>query len=293
MAITERQRLQRQRSIGGSDIATLLGHNNRTQYDLWLEKKHGVTTFDGNDATEFGDVVEAGIADWAAGKLGVKIRKNVYRRVKGMPFHANLDALVMDAPEAVEVKTSSYRVEEDWGEPNTDEVPHKVICQCQLQMHVAELDAVHVAAGLMPAFGSQRLRLYKVNRHDDLIDTLTTVGERWWNKYIIGDHVPADLPSTEAIKRIQRAPNLTREIDRELLAELIQAKADARDANALVKDLTKALHASLYDPDRNEFAEAGTVNGEPLVTYYEYHRKAETKPRGAGVYRRLMLPKSL
>ena len=101
MAITEKQRERRQKSIGGSDIATLLGHNPRSQYDLWLEKKHGVVTFEGNDATEFGQVVEGSIADWAAQKLGVKIRKNVFRASSNDPFHANLDAVVIGDMAAV------------------------------------------------------------------------------------------------------------------------------------------------------------------------------------------------
>jgi len=293
MAITEKQRERRQKSIGGSDIATLLGHNPRSQYDLWLEKKHGVVTFEGNDATEFGQVVEGSIADWAAQKLGVKIRKNVFRASSNDPFHANLDAVVIGDMAAVEVKTTSYRVDEEWGEPGTDEVPHKVVCQCQWQMLVTDYDRVHVAAGLMPSFGGQKLRMFQVDRHDELQQFLHDEASAWWNKHIVGDEVPSDLPSEQAIKNITRVPNFERAIDPDLVGELLQAKADARLANFLVKELTKQLHKALYDPATEQWAEVGLLGEDRRVTYFEHYRKPEAKPRAGGHYRRLVLPKEL
>lgn len=291
MALTEKQLARRRHSLGGSDIAVLLGHSRRSVYDLWMEKKHGLTTFDGNDATEYGTVVEAGVADWAAEKLGVRIRKNVFRADPKDPFHANLDAVVIDRAEAIEVKSTGYKVDELWKEPGTDEVPHHVVCQCQWQAARADLDRVHVAAALTPSYGSNRLRLYCVERHDALIERLEDIGRDFWRRFVEGDEIPEDLPSMETIKAVVRVPNFEKKIDRDLVAELIQAKRDARDANAIVKDLTKQLHAALYDPDTGTWAEVGLIDDEHKVTYYEHERKPyEVK---GGHYRRLQLPRSL
>ena len=81
-------------------------------------------------------------------------------------------------------------------------------------------------------------------------------------------------------------------IDRDLVAELKQAKAEAKDANAAVKELTKQLHAALYDPETKQWAEVGVVEGtDKRVTYFQYTRKPyEVK---GGDYRRLTLPKEL
>lgn len=294
MALTAKQLERRKKSLGGSDIATLLGHDRRSQYDLWMEKKHGVVAFEGNDQTEFGNVVEGAIADWGAEELGLKIRKSVFRSDAGLPFHANLDAVVTTPgkAEAIEVKTTSYKVDEEWGEPGTDEVPHKVVCQCQWQAKFG-FDVIHVAAGLMPNFGGQKLRLYRVERHQDLIDRLVAIGAQWWERYITGDEVPTDLPSDDMIKAVQRVPNFERVIDPDLVGELLQAKADAKEANALVKDLTSQLHAALYDPETEQWAEVGLLPDEKRVTYFQHYRKPEKEPRKGGHYRTLRLPKEL
>jgi len=301
MALTTKQLERRKKSLGGSDIATLLGHNPRSEYDLWMEKKHGVVSFSGNDATEFGNVVEGAIADWAADQLEVRIRKNVFRAEKKEPFHANLDAIVVGTDEAVEVKTTSYNIDEEWGRPGTDEVPHKVICQAQWQAGISDLSTVHIAAGLMPVFGGQKLRLYRVARHEELLQRLREIGRDWWNKYIIGDDVPTDLPSEAAIKAVSRIPNFERVIDRDLLAELIQAKDQAKIANANVKALTQQLHKALYDPKTEQWAEVGIAQYQagvedeepPKVTYFQHYRKPEKEPRKGGYYRQLRLPKEI
>ena len=291
MALTARQLERRKHSLGGSDIAVLLGHSPRSQYDLWLEKKHGVVTFEGNDQTEFGQVVEPAIADWAAKQLGVTIRKNAFRSHPTLPFHANLDAVVVGKDEAIEVKTTSYQVGELWGEPGTDEVPHAVICQAQWQAQIAELERVHVAAGLMPSFGGQKLRLYPVERHEELGARLLQIGAEWWDKYVEGSAVPSDEPSEASIKAVVRVPNLEVKVDGELVRMLIEAKAAAKLANDRVKKLTTQVHAALYDKETGQWAEVGVVDESTRVTYFEHYRKAETKPRAGGYYRRLVLPK--
>lgn len=292
MALTPKQLERRRKSLGGSDIAVLLGHSKRSQYDLWMDKKHGVTTFEGNDATEYGQVVEAGVADWAADQLGVQIRKNVFRADKNNPFHANLDAMIVDRKEAIEVKSTGYMVEELWKEPGTDDIPHHVVCQAQWQAGIAKLERIHVAAALSPSYGGNKLRMYLVEEHRELQDRMFEIGREWWDKYILGDAVPTDLPSEETIKAVERVPNFERVIDRDLVAELKQAKAEARDANAAVKELTKQLHAALYDPETQQWAEVGVVEGtDAKVTYFEFTRKPyEVK---GGSYRRLNLPREL
>ena len=141
-----------------------------------MEKKHGVETFEGNDATEYGLVVEAGVADWAADKLGVQIRKNVFRAARNLPFHANLDAAIVDRKEAIEVKSTGYMVDELWKEPGTDDIPHHVVCQAQWQAGVAGLDRVHVAAALSPSYGGNKLRLYLVEEHPELQERMFEIG---------------------------------------------------------------------------------------------------------------------
>ena len=292
MALTAKQLERRQHSLGGSDIACLLGHSPMSQYDLWLQKKHGISTFDGNDATEFGHVVEGGIADWAAGQLEVKIRKNVFRAHRTLPFHANLDAVVVGADEAIEVKSSSFKVEELWGEPNTDEVPNQVVCQAQWQALLAELDLVHVAAALMPNFGGQKLRLFRVGRNEELIEALSRIALEWWERFVVGDEVPTDLPSDEAMKAVERVPESEIEIDIELVRKLKAAKFEAKIANDLVKDARGALMKALYDPTTKKFYEAGVV-GDKKVTYFRHYRKPESKLRAGAFYRKLSLPKEL
>jgi len=153
---------------------------------------------------------------------------------------------------------------------------------------------VHVAAGLTPSFGSNKLRLYKVDRHDGLIDVMQRVGEEWWETYVCGSEVPDDLPSEDSIKAIQRIPNFEVNVDRDLLERLNAANLKAKEARAMVRDLKSQVHAALYCPEKQQFAEVGVVDGcDSKVTFFEHHRKAETKPRAGGSFRKLVLPKGL
>ena len=179
-----------------------------------------------------------------------------------------------------------------WGDPGSDEVPHPVICQVQWQMMVADLLRIHVAAALSPTFGSNKLRLYTVLTNHELQGIMIKVAREFWERYILGDEVPDDLPSEESIKAIVRIPNSETHIDRKLVLSLLHAQAQAKGVNAEVRDLKKQMHAALYDHETQEFAEAGIVDGfDKPVTFFEHYRKDELEPRKGGFYRALRVPK--
>jgi putative phage-type endonuclease len=76
--LTEEEWLQLRRgSIGGSEVAAILGQSKyKTPYQVWLEKT-GRARFDGSSpVTEFGHLMEPHLRDYAASKLGRQIHDN-------------------------------------------------------------------------------------------------------------------------------------------------------------------------------------------------------------------------
>lgn len=274
MALTAKQRQRRKQSLGGSDIAVILGFDERTtQYDLWLEKTKEVEEWDGNDATEVGNVVEPVLIDYAKRSLELdRVRQSVFRAHATLPFHANLDAMVVGTREAIEAKSSAWQVDEEWGEPGTDDVPDRVVVQCQWQMMVADLDVVHVVGLLVGRFGGMKLRLYRVERNEELVAKLAKIGMDWWDKHVIQGEEPDDLPTERMIKRLVRVPNKTVRLDADLVRAYELARIEKNAAEKVFKRVRSELHAQLGD------AERGVCEGVE-VTFFEHNRKGyEVKP---------------
>jgi putative phage-type endonuclease len=193
MPITDRQREQRRRHIGASDVAVLLGLSQwRTPYELWLEKTGQLMPdAETSPAAEIGNAMEASVLRWGAEQLGVSIRRNV-RRVRGC-MAANLDAMVVGRPWALEAKTSGIMhpaaARDQWGPEGTGEVPPHVAAQALAQMWVADLELVAIPA----LIGGRGLVMYRLERDQRTAPLCENIAERcaaWWERHIIGGEPP-------------------------------------------------------------------------------------------------------
>lgn len=273
MALTERMLERRKESLGSSDIGVICGFFGNP-YDLFLEKTAEMEPWKGNDATVVGNVVEPGVLNYAARLLSaqrnenVRIKKNQFRVHPTLPFHSNFDALMLDTPEAIECKSSAYEVDL-WGDDGTDQIPHAYVCQVQWGMGiVAELERVWVIALLAPRFGSMKLRMYCVERDDELIRVLQDQGMNWWDAHVIQGEAPASVPSERALRRRVRVPNKVVTLDCvDLVNDWSLAKAEARSAQKIQEELQAALISEMGD------AESGVLPDGRMVTFFEHNRK--------------------
>jgi putative phage-type endonuclease len=208
MPITDRQREERRKTIGSSDSPAILGLSPfSTAHDVWESKFYGVDKWDGDAPlpthVEAGNYLEPAALKWLADKAGLKLRRNVSRRLRGEVFAANLDA-IGEPPKGgprvvVEAKVASVRFWEQladregrddlaWGEDGSDEVPSPVLVQTQHQMMVTGLLEARVVAALVDR--TVEFKQFIIPRNDAMIAIIISAGHRFWD--CVCDGTPPD-----------------------------------------------------------------------------------------------------
>lgn len=283
MPITEYQREQRRKHVGGSDLAAILGVDPfKTAEDVRLEK---TGRYDGPDETPvmlLGTMLESSVLDLAELQLG-KMRRNQYRAVEGLPIGVNTDAIIDDDGTPVEAKTSgiTHFASDEWGDDGTDQVPDRVIIQCHGAMLATKKNMCHVPALL----GGRGFVMFAVPLNKDIADIIAEKVQDFWDNHVIKD-VPCDdiLPSMAVIKKLKRVPEKIIDLDIEIFNQWQAAKEESNIAKKAHDEITKELLAKFGD------AEGARVEGVGLLTYLECDRKGYTvKPTK---YRTLRLKKT-
>src|SRR3990167_649335 len=173
--LTAKQLIERRKHLGASDVAALFGLDPfKTATDVWLTKIADVAESEQqSDSIDMGNSFEKPLLEWAAKELGVEISVNPFDLFAVCPQHpifsATLDSLILNggvpSRKAIEAKVTSRS--EEYGEPNTDQVPDRVLTQVQVQMLAHGLQRVHVVV-LLGRHGLKR-ELYRVDRNEKII----------------------------------------------------------------------------------------------------------------------------
>lgn len=249
MALTKEQRALRKNHLGASDIAALFGLDPfKSGADVWLSK-----IADSDEPTvqsasiEMGNDFEAPLLKWAARELGVDACYEPNMLFAVCPEHpifsATLDAYLPQENAAIEAKTTS--IFDEWGEPETDQVPDRVNLQAQAQMLCHNLKRVHVVV-LMGRNGLKR-ELYCVERNEAIVKAIVQRGTDFWNRFVLTKTPPPEsefgLGSLEIIRRVRRVPQTWAEVPDELILawdEALQARlaAEKVEKEALSRMLT-------------------------------------------------------
>lgn len=231
--------------IGGSDVAAILGMDRwRSPLHVW-QAKMGRPDQGDSEAAKWGRRLEGVIADAFAEESGLTILPEVGTLAhKDEPrMRANIDRLVLADPPGtapmplpvaradnaapLECKNRSERRASEWN----DDVPDQPALQAHWYLAVTGYSHAWVAALL----GGNRLRYYRLQRDQELIDHLVEHCMRWWDEHVATGNPP----------RPDGGKATT-----ELIAHLWEARADAEtdvDASRTVDLLTKraALKARL------------------------------------------------
>lgn len=263
MALSDDQRRRRKDRIGSSDSPPVVGipiptpQGEVTAYDVYLSKTADLEELKSKPAIEIGNDFEAPLLRWAARELGVEIRSNV----EVIPAHdsvmaANLDALVVGRPQALEAKTGTGL---DYGDPETDQVPERVIVQCQHQMYVSELELVWVPV-LVAKFDRLTREMYKVTRNEKLIELIRERDHAFWEEHVLPRIPPADLlPSLGVLRRVRRIPETLAFVDPGLVLAWKEAHAAVKAAEGEKEKAVAALVAALGNMEGAEFGDARKV----------------------------------
>ncbi|HCU25985.1 MAG TPA: hypothetical protein DF383_13285 [Deltaproteobacteria bacterium] len=117
--------------------------------------------------------------------------------------------------------------------------------------------------------GGIGFRMYRVDRNEDLIQSLQHLEEQFWKEHVQKKVPPDSLPSLEVMKRLRRIPKKTIPIEDTLIQEWLEAKASASAAAKLKEESERKVLAALGDA---EAAECGLGT----LTYFEQRRSAYT-----------------
>ena len=269
MPITEKQRQARKTKIGSSDVGAILNLDPfKTDADVCVSKTTDMADLQPTTPMQIGNYLEEGLLRLAASEMGYKdIRCGYYRVSKdnGL-FAANIDAIIVDRPEAIEAKVVSgeSRTLQMWGANGTDEVPDHVMCQVQHQMYCADLETVHVAAYLAGKF-----RIYHVPRDDELIHYQVGYCVWWWDEHVVRGIWPDNnMPSIETLKRIRRSPKSVAKIDGSLADAYSEAVRKHCVAERKLKQAKQAVLAAMVDAEAADWGDDDTV-----ITYMEQTRE--------------------
>jgi hypothetical protein len=235
---------------------------------VWLDKTGQLQDSPPTPAMELGTLLEMSVLAWAEKILG-KIKRNQFRVCKELPIHANIDAIVLKDGSPVEAKTSGIMspTREEWGDENTDEIPPRVIVQCQVHMMCHPSEMCHVPVLL----GGRGMALFWVSRNHALQKIIRAAAKDFW-EFHVAKHVPPidSMPNIDVVRSIRRVPNKVVEIDPELATEWDVAKEYLAKARKDKEECDAAVLAAMGD------AQAATWGDKEWFTFYEQTRKAYT-----------------
>lgn len=258
MPISPDQLRRRRERIGSSDSPPIVGVNPwKNAADVFLEKTQDVGELAAKEAIEIGDAFEAPLLLWAGRELGVEVRPNVEALARhDAIMAANHDGLVIGRPQGLEAKTGTGT---DYGAEGTDEVPERVIVQCQHQMYVSELELVWVPV-LIAKFDRMERVMYKVPRNEKLIGQIVERDHAFWENHVLTRIPPQDMaPSMSVLQRLRRIPDKLAEVDPDLVAHWQGCRAARKAMEGEEEEALRLLVAALGDASGAEFGHPSKI----------------------------------
>jgi predicted phage-related endonuclease len=198
---------QRRTRIGGSEIAAVLGCDERRDaYSLWALKRRLYEREPGTPQMRLGQLFEPGILQYYAEQTGCEIETRdpalpsmIHSLV--YPFMVySPDALVRGERRGVDAKLVGWQQAHRWG-PAVEEIPAHIELQCRWYMAAMDYDEWDVAV----VISNNEFRVYRVIRDRDFECWILDKAHDWWQRYLIGEERPPAGGSPEtayAIKKI-------------------------------------------------------------------------------------------
>ncbi len=300
--------LDRTKSIGGSDVAAILGLSPwRTPLDVWREKALGELDGKTSDAMEAGlrfeDPILVAFLNAQVETTGKQAAIQRKAPVVVGHRHASPDALLVQQgwQSLVEVKTTSSG--DGWGRDGSSEIPAHYLPQVMHYLDVLELDDAFVPvllwpgdmrkiAGMTPAetIRALGLRTYRVQYQAALAQQIREVVAEFWEKHVVGMQPPEPRDLADAKRCAWAVAGKTVDADDELV-ELLEAREHYRqvidDTEALVEQAEMQIRAKLGDAEQ-----ALGAGGKAIVSAKVVNRAGYTAQVKATSYRGLTVPKN-
>jgi len=273
--ISEEQRKERTKHLGSSDIGAIFGFDPfKSAADVWAhkifesEKEYAET----NSMTS-GIRWERYLIDWAAHELEIfpiTDPEELWFVCKDHPvFASNLDAFYFDqdSHKPIIIEAKKTRLWAEWGEPGTDQMPHRVNLQVHTQMLCTGFKIAYIAAMIQ---GDEQL--FRVERDERIIKAIIETGEKFWNENVLTKLPPNDSlpPKLEFLKRVKREPEKWADINDGIINDWEQAKAAEAEAKKTSELAERSLLMTLGD------AEGAKLSDGRELTFFQQDRPEHT-----------------
>lgn len=251
MSLTKEQLEMRKKGLGGSEIAAIVGANKyMSPMDVWRAKCDPSYSVAVTPPMERGIYLEDGIAKWYASRTGATLSET------GTLTHPSI-SLVMATPDRiaklpdatvdVSIKSPGPFVQDEWGEPGTDEVPSSYLLQVQWELLILEAKWDIRRAHVVAPIGND-LHIYNVLADHELQSHLIEEGQKFWRDYV-QTGTPPPLDGSESSSNYIKAkfPRNTGPVmvgDEEthfLMQRLFEVRADAAKTELEQELITQRL----------------------------------------------------
>jgi putative phage-type endonuclease len=273
---------QRKSGIGASDVAGILGLSPwATPFTVWADKRMDVEDSQ-TEAMWWGRRLEDLILDEFTLRTGLHV--GYRQQLVAHPDHpwvlATPDGIayegIPDEPEfdvdADPLGVVDAKSDAGFGRWN-DGIPDHIVCQITWQMFATGLENAWVPV----LHGGNRFEVYEVPYDKSLADTIFERVSEWRDRYLLGGETPEPDGSEATGKYITglwpRSEGEAVELSASDLADvgaLRGWKEEGKRVDAEIRRLENRLKVKL------ENAEAGTVDGQPVITWKTQHRDTYT-----------------
>ena len=253
--------VDRTQSIGGSDVAAVLGlHPWKSPVDVYLEKTARVVDDEESEPAYWGKRLEGLVADEWAQRTGHAVRRvnRTLRHRDHSLLTAHIDRKVLRHSALLECKTAGAFVADGWGPSGTDEVPDYYLTQV---LHYLEVTGYRWAA-VGALIGGQEFRTYTIGADRDLQQRMVDECLRWWEVHVENDVPPAPRNPAEAGRLFPRA-RLDSQVEagpdtEGLVTDLKTATAARKEAQKREDELKAQVLDRMEDSERLVAADGRT-----------------------------------
>ena len=203
---------ERKKAIGGSEIGAILGYNNyKSPYAVYAEKLGLSEGFEGNIATEVGNVLEPYIRKKFPDL--VKMKDQIEVKVYELPYilkskewsfaSANLDGVIEFDGEfsVLEIKTASEMSAGKWED---DEIPDSYYFQVQWYLSITGFKKAYICY----LIGNRKMDYKIIPRNEDVIAAMMSYAKSFWENHVLQKQPPEfSWNDTDAIKELYPKQN--------------------------------------------------------------------------------------
>lgn len=264
----------RKKGLGGSDAAAILGLNPwRSAIDVWLEKTGREVKDIDSERMRIGRDLEDYVAQRFAETKGLKVQRRnaVLQHPEYDWMTANVDRLIVGKNEGLECKVTNSYAASDW----KDKVPVHYELQCHHYMAVTGADAWFIAA----LVGNEKVVIHKIERDEDVIESLVAAEKHYWESYITtGEMPPPDgsEASDAAIKQLW--PEASEGIEVELgdeVGELLSRRDELNKLGNEIDDELREIDNKIQFAMKD--AEVASVKGRKITWKNRTQSRLDTK----------------